>query len=140
MATTSAIYGSKEPDRTTMQTLDAYHGHSIGTDVYHYHATTVYPYFIGSMRGKVTSDPTTTAPENQIMPQAKMIPIRPAGEPLKGASITNFKSTGTNAYSLEYTLSNKKAYINYSWDAANKYTFTFIGTDEKSTVSTYVKK
>ena len=135
-----AIYGSKEPDGTTMQTLDAYHGHSIGTDVYHYHATTTYPYFIGSMRGKVTSDPTTTAPENQIIPQAKMTPIRPAGEPLKGASITNFKSTGTNAYSLEYTLSNKKAYINYSWDAANKYTFTFIGTDGKSAVSTYVKK
>lgn len=135
-----AIYGSKEPDGTTMKTLDAYHGHSIGTDVYHYHATTTYPYFIGSMRGKVTSDPTTTAPENQITPQAKMTPIRPAGEPLKGASITNFKSTGTNAYSLEYTLSNKKAYINYSWDAANKYTFTFIGTDGKSNVSTYVKK
>ena len=135
-----AIYGSKEPDGTTMQTLDAYHGHSIGTDVYHYHATTTYPYFIGSMRGKVISDPTTTAPENQIIPQAKMTPIRPAGEPLKGASITNFKSTGTNAYSLEYTLSNKKAYINYSWDAANKYTFTFIGTDGKSAVSTYVKK
>ena len=92
------------------------------------------------MRGKVTSDPTTTAPENQIIPQAKMTPIRPAGEPLKGASITNFKSTGTNAYSLEYTLSNKKADINYSWDAANKYTFTFIGTDGKSAVSTFVKK
>ena len=135
-----AIYGSKEPDGTTMQTLDAYHGHSIGTDVYHYHATTTYPYFIGSMRGKVTSDPTTTAPENQIIPQAKMTPIRPAGDPLKGASITNFKSTGTNAYSLEYTVGSQKGYINYSWDAANKYTYTFVGTDGKSTTTTYIKK
>ena len=135
-----AIYGSKEPDGTTMQTLDAYHGHSIGTGVYHYHATTTYPYFIGSMRGKVNLDPATTAPENQITPQAKMTPIRPAGEPLKGANITNFKSTGTNAYSLEYMVSNQKGYINYSWDAANKYTYTFIGTDGKSTTSTYIKK
>jgi len=135
-----AIYGSKEPDGTIMQALDAYNGHSIANGVYHYHAITTYPYFIGSMRGKVTIDPATTAPENQITPQAKMTPIRPAGEPLKGASITNFKSTGTNAYSLEYTVSNQKGYINYSWDAANKYTYTFIGTDGKSTISTYIKK
>ena len=135
-----AIYGSKEPDGTTMQTLDANHGHSIGTGVYHYHATTTYPYFIGSMRGKVSINSATTAPENQITPQAKTTPIRPPGDPLRGASITNFKSTGTNAYSLEYTLNNQKGYINYSWDAANKYTYTFIGTDGKSTTASYVKK
>lgn len=135
-----AIYGSKEPDGTTMQTLDANHGHSIGTGVYHYHATTTYPYFIGSMRGKVSINPATTAPENQIIPQAKMTPIRPPGNPLKGASITNFKSTGTNAYSLEYAVGSQKGYINYSWDAANKYTYTFIGTDGKSTTTTYIKK
>jgi YHYH protein len=135
-----AIYGSKEPDGSTMQTLDANNGHAIGTAVYHYHATTTYPYFIGAMRGKVAIDPATMAPENQIIPQAKTTPIRPAGEPLKGAAITNFKSTGTNAYSLEYTLTSKKGYINYSWDAVNKYTFTFIGIDGKSTTSTYLKK
>jgi hypothetical protein len=135
-----AIYGSKEPDGTIMQALDTYHGHSIGTGVYHYHATTTYPYFIGSMRGKITLNPSTTAPENQIIPQAKMTPIRPPGDPLKGASITNFKSTGTNAYSLEYTVGNQKGYINYSWDAANKYTYTFVGTDGKSMTSTYIKK
>jgi YHYH protein len=135
-----AIYGSKEPDGSTMQALDANNGHAIGTAVYHYHATTNYPYFIGAMRGKITLDPATAAPENQISPQAKMTPLRPPGEPLKGAGITNFKSTGTNAYSLEYTLTSKKGYINYSWDAANKYTFTFIGIDGKSTTSTYLKK
>ena len=135
-----AIYGSKEPDGTTMQALDANHGHSIATGTYHYHATTTYPYFIGAMRGKVSINPATTAPENQITPQAKMTPLRPPGDPLKGATITNFKSTGTNAYSLEYTISSKKGYINYNWDAANKYTYTFIGTDGKSTTATYTKK
>ena len=135
-----AIYGSKEPDGTMMQTLDTYHGHSIANGVYHYHATTTYPYFIGSMRGKVSLDPATTAPENQIIPQAKTTPVRPAGEPLRGASITNFKSTGTNAFSLEYTVLNQIGFINYSWDAANKYTYTFIGTDGKSTTSSYIRK
>ena len=135
-----AIYGSKEPDGTIMQALDTYHGHLINSGVYHYHATTTYPYFIGSMRGKITLDPTTIAPENQITPQAKMTPIRPAGEPLRGASITNFKSTGTNAYSLEYTANNLKGYVNYSWDATNKYNYTFIGTDGKSTTFFYIKK
>jgi hypothetical protein len=135
-----AIYGSKEPDGTGMQTLDAYNGHSISNGIYHYHATTTYPYFIGSMRGKIALDPATTAPENQITPQAKMSPIRPAGEPLKGASITSFKSTGTNAYSLEYAVGNQKGYVNYSWDAANKYTYTLIGTDGKSTTTIYIRK
>ncbi len=135
-----AIYGSKEPDGTTMQTLDAYHGHSINNGVYHYHATTTYPYFIGSMRGKIKLDPATTAPENQVTPQAVMTPIRPPGDPLKGAVITNFKPTGTNAYSLEYTVSNLKGYINYTWDATNKYTYTFIGTNGQSITSTYIKK
>ena len=135
-----AVYGSKEADGTTMQTLDQYHGHSIGTGVYHYHGNLTYPYMIGSMRGKVLLDPNTPAPENQILPQALSVPLRAAGNPLNGASITNFKSTGTNAFSLEYTVSSQKGYINYSWDAANKYTYTFIGTDGKSSTQTYIKK
>lgn len=133
------IYGSKEPDGTAMLPLDEYNGHTYKSS-YHYHATTKYPYFMGAMRGKVTLDPTTPAPENQILPQAKTSAIRPAGEPLKGAFITDFKSTGTNAYSLEYTLNNQKAYVNYNWDNAGNFTYTFIGTDGKSTTSKYTKK
>jgi hypothetical protein len=54
--------------------------------------------------------------------------------------ITNFKLTGTNAYSLEYTLDGKKAYVNYVWDTKGVYTFTLIGTDGKSTITQYTKK
>jgi hypothetical protein len=135
-----AVYGSKEADGTTMETLDQYHGHSIGTGVYHYHGNLTYPYMIGSMRGKVSLDPNTTAPENQILPQALTVPIRPAGNPLNGASITTFASTGTNAYNLEYTVSSKKGSIKYSWDNAKKYTFVFTGTDGKVTTETYQGK
>ena len=135
-----AVYGLKEADGTAMQTLDQYHGHTIGTGVYHYHGNLTYPYMIGSMRGKVSLDPKTAAPENQILPQALTVPLRPAGNPLNGAAITNFASTGTNAYNLEYTLSGKKASIKYSWDNTNKYTFVFTGTDGKVTTETYQKK
>lgn len=133
------IYGSKEPDGSALKTLDEYHGHQSGNS-YHYHAETKYPYFMAAMRGKVSLDPTTPAPENQILPQAKTVAIRPALTALKGASITDFKSAGTNAYSLEYTLNGKKAFVNYNWDNAGNYTFTFIDTDGKSTIQKYTKK
>ncbi len=135
-----AVYGTKEPDGSAMQTLDQYHGHIGANGVYHYHGTTTYPYMIGAMRGNVSLDPATTAPENQVFPQAKMFPIRPPGDPLKGASIAIFKTTGTNAYSLDYLVNNQKANISYSWDNANNYTFTVTGTDGKAITSKYTRK
>jgi YHYH protein/SLA1 homology domain 1, SHD1 len=135
-----AVYGTKEPDGSAMQTLDDYHGHTGSNGVYHYHGTTTYPYLMAAMRGNVATDVATPAPENQILPQAKMFPIRPAGDPLKGASITAFKTTGTNAYSLDYAVNNQKANISYSWDNANNYTFIVTGTDGKTTTSKYIRK
>jgi YHYH protein len=133
------IYGTKEPDGSVQKTLDDNHGHNYN-DTYHYHAETKYPYFMAAMRGKVSLDPSTPAPENQILPQAKTVAVRPALTALKGAIVTNFKSTGTNAYSLEYTLDSKKAFVNYAWDNANVYTFTLIGTDGSTTTTKYLKK
>ncbi len=132
-----ALYGSKEPDGSTMLALDSYHGHTWTNGVYHYHGTTSYPYTIGSMRGKVTLDPSTTAPENQIFPQALTTPIRPPLTPLTGAVITNFTPVGTNGYSLEYTIGTKKGYVNYNWTNAYKYTFTFIDINGVTTIQTY---
>lgn len=134
-----AIYGTKEPDGTALKSLDENHGHNFNNS-YHYHAENKYPYFMAAMRGKVSLDPSTAAPENQIVPQAKSSSVRPALTPFKGASITNFKTTGSNAYSLEYTLNGKKAYVNYNWDNAGQYTFVFIDTEGKSTTSKYTKK
>jgi YHYH protein len=131
------VYGSNEPDGTVMQNLDQYHGHTYNNGTYHYHGTSTYPYMIASMRGKITLDPNTTAPENQLIPQAKSTAFRPAGSPLNGASITNFTKTGTTAYSLEYTLNSKKGYLNYSWDASGNYTFAAISTDGTTTTTSY---
>ena len=125
-----AVYASKEPNGTTMQTLDANHGHYLN-GVYHYHGTTNYPYLVGNMVGVVTKDAT-----DQIIPQAQSKPVRPAGTPLNGAVITNHQSTGTNAYSLTYTLSNQSYTVTYSWTNAGAFTFNW-GSPTGTTTTNY---
>ena len=132
-----AVYGAKEPDGTTMQTLDTSHGHVYNGGVYHYHGTADYPYVIGAMKGVVAFDPATTAPENQILPQAFASPLRPPTDPLAGARITAFASTGTNAYKLTYTVGTGTAYIDYSWTTSNAYTFRFTSATGAVTTANY---
>lgn len=131
------VYGSKEPNGANMTSLDTCHGH-VGTNgVYHYHGTTTYPYVVGAMRGQVTLDPTTPAPENQILPQAFAAPVRPATTPLRNASITAFTSPSANHYLLTYKIANKYGYVAYSWDANNLYTYTLTDTAGVSVTNTY---
>ena len=132
-----AVYGSKEPEGTTMEPLDVCHGHTGKNGVYHYHGTSDYPYVIGAMKGMVSTDPLTPAPENQILPQAFAKAARPALTPLRDATITDFKSTASNAYSLTYRIGSKYGYVNYSWDALNKFSFTLIDTAGKSVTTVY---
>jgi hypothetical protein len=132
-----SVYGAKEPDGTTMSTLDSCHGHITTGGVYHYHGTTDYPYVVGAMKGKVTLDPSTPAPENQIIPQAFTKPVRPATTPLNGASITDFVAVGANGYLLTYKIGTKNGYVKYSWDANNKYTFMLTDTAGKVVTNSY---
>ncbi|MDP5140924.1 MAG: YHYH protein, partial [Spirosomaceae bacterium] len=120
----------------TTEKLDQYLGKFNADGSYQYHATKEYPYLIGGMRGKVTLDPATTAPENQVIPQAFTRGVRPATSPLQGAAITGFKSLGTNSYSLDYTVDSQKYTINYNWDASGKYTYQFV-TPNNTTTQTY---
>jgi hypothetical protein len=132
-----AVYGAKEPDGSSMAALDTCHGHSLSGGLYHYHGTSQYPYVVGAMRGKVSLDPATPAPEDQILPQAFARPVRPATTSLKGAVITAFQAAGDRAYSLTYSISGKPGYVNYSWDAGNLYRYVLIDTGGKTTTSTY---
>ena len=91
------------------------------------------------MRGKVTTDPATPAPENQILPQAFTSVVRPALTALKGASITNFETISPTSYLLTYTLNAKKYTVKYSW-VNNNYTFVFTDGDGKQLTETYVRK
>lgn len=132
-----AIYGTKEPEGTSMFALDTCHGHMGTNGLYHYHGTTDYPYVIGALKGKVTIDPSTTAPENQIIPQAFTKPVRPATNPLNGASIVDFATVGTNGYLLTYKIGTKNGYVKYSWDANNKFTFILTDTGGMAITNTY---
>ncbi len=132
-----SVYGAKEPDGSSMSSLDSCHGHITTGSVYHYHGTTDYPYVVGAMKGKVTLDPSTTAPENQIIPQAFTKPVRPATTPLNGASITDFVAVGTNGYLLTYKIGTKNGYVKYSWDANNKYTFILTDIDGVAVTNSY---
>lgn len=131
------VYGTKEPDGASMNALDSCHGHNGTNGQYHYHGTTDYPYVIGALKGKVTIDPNTTAPENQVIPQAFTKPVRPATSPLSGAAITDFTAVGTNVYLLTYKRGTKNGYVKYSWDANNKYTFILTDTSGNAVTSTY---
>jgi hypothetical protein len=131
------VYGNKEPDGTTLQSLDSCHGHLGSDGLYHYHGTTTYPYVIGAMRGKVTLDPTTTAPENQIIPQAYPSPLRPSTNPLNGAKIIAFTNTDSNAYKLTYQMGLKLGYVEYNWNNANLYTYKLTDTGGVTTIANY---
>ena len=126
-----AIYGSKEPDGSDMQPLDQYNGHVGSDNVYHYHATESYPYVMGAMVGKVTTD--NSSAESQILPQASTTPVRPFLQPLVGAVITGFEKTGEKSYSLVYTLNNQNYTVNYDWTSTGEYNFEFVDPNGSST-------
>jgi hypothetical protein len=134
-----AVYGAKEPDGTTMQTLDTNHGHEWKGN-YHYHGTSNYPYVIGAMRGKVSLDPATPAPENQILPQAFSSSVRPALTPLTGATITDFSAPTSSSYNLTYKIGTKTGSVNYSWNTSGLFTFNFTDVNGTQTTSTYQRK
>lgn len=123
----------------TTDELDEYLGKFNTDSSYQYHTISEYPYFIAGMRGYVKLDPNTTAPENQVLPQARTKELRPATRPLRGAVITDFRATGENSYSLTYLLESEEYVISYSWDSDGLYTYQFIKPDGTSVTETYQK-
>ena len=123
----------------TTEVLDEYLGRFTADSSYQYHAVAYYPYLIAGMRGEVTLDPNTSAPENQVIPQARTRETRPAGTPLRGAVITAFDATGPSGYSLTYVLNAETYVINYDWDDRGLYTFEFVSPDGTTRTETYQK-
>jgi hypothetical protein len=127
------VYGSLEPDGTPMKPLDAGHGHGWGNG-YHYHGTLIYPYMIGAMRGRVTVS------NDQIIPQPRTTGARPATDPLKGGSITDFAKCGTDHYALKYAIGGRSSWIIYKWDSLKNYTYTFVDSTGNARAETYKRK
>ncbi|MBS0196159.1 MAG: YHYH protein [Planctomycetes bacterium] len=121
------------------EVLDELNGHfgarvNGGSGTYHYHASKAYPYINGGMRGKVT------VKEDQVDPQPHANPIREAGRPLRGASITGFRNAGDKAWSLEYVLGDKKYGLSYRIEKDGKYTFEFVEPNGEKKTETYTKR
>lgn len=127
-----AVYGSLEPDGSSMTTLDANHGH-VFNGVYHYHGTNSAPYMIAKFAGEVTEDA-----DHQLIPQAQSSPVRTENwTPLSGALITSCVPNGSgNGYNLSYTLNNVSGYAtNYSWTGST-YTYNYV-TPSGATLTNY---
>lgn len=102
-----AIYGSVEPDGSTVEGLDEYNGHTAADGEYHYHGTTTYPYINGGLVGVVEVS-------DQVEPQPETPAFREAGEPLSGATITGFDDLGEGSYVLDYTIDDEVGTVAYT--------------------------
>ena len=118
-----AVYGTLEPNGSSMATLDANHGHYGSNGVYHYHGTATAPYMIGNMVGQVTEDANL-----QIIPQPQGNPVRTENwTPLNGALITSCVANANNGYNTLYSLNGVSGYAtNYTATSAGLYTFQYV--------------
>lgn len=127
------IYGDTEPDGSPMKALDEFNGHFDSIGYYHYHGTRTYPYINGGLRGKITVS------GDQIEPQPRTTPFRPALEPLRGATITSFDSPTSGSYRLGYTVDGRAGEVAYTV-SATEVRFTFTSVDGAVTTETYARR
>jgi hypothetical protein len=104
----TVLYGEKEPDGKKVTGLDALNGHFDAKKNYHYHATQTYPYINGGFKGVVTEI------DGQVDPQSLTKAFRPAGEPLRGAVITDLERTDPNSFDLTYSLNRVSGHVKYT--------------------------
>ena len=113
------IFGLTEPDGSPVGTLDECHGHETPGVGYHYHGAREYPYVLGGFHGEVVEV------EGQVDPQPHAQPVRGSLQALRGAEITGFESTATDAYKLSYTVDGGKRSVSYQINADGTYPFEF---------------
>lgn len=121
------------------ETLDELNGHfglnAAGSKgLYHYHASIAYPYINGGVRGKVTVN------DDQIDPQPRANPVRQWLQPVRGASITGFKTLAERSWSLEYTASGNKHLVNFRIEDGGGYVFDFVDPDGTKKTETYTAR
>jgi hypothetical protein len=128
------IYGLAEPDGSTVNGLDSFHGHTSAAGEYHYHASKSYPYINGGFHGEVSIG------GGQVEPQPSANPVRQAGDPLPGAKITGFTiSADKKKYELDYSQNGRKGSVNYEILPGGSVHFTFKKPDGTTSESTSEK-
>ncbi len=127
------IYGETEIDGKPALELDEFNGHFDAKKKYHYHGTKTYPYINGGFKGVIAEV------DGQVDPQAATRGFRPAGAPLRGASITGFKRLGSDQFLLTYSLSGSDYQIKYS-ASLTEVNMEFISPDGTSRREVYSRK
>ena len=124
------IYGLTETDGKKVTGLDSYNGHFDSKKNYHYHATLTYPYINGGFKGVVSEI------EGQVDPQSATKAFRPAGAPLRGATITGFERIGENSFNLIYSLNSQNYQVKYEANLSDV-SITFIDSSGQSRTEVY---
>lgn len=124
------LYGYTDADGKEPNDLDEFNGRT-EKDGYRYYSTKKYPYINGGMRGVVT------VRGDQIDPQPRDAPVRPAGRPLRGAKITDFtRDDEKKTYALKYEVQAKTLSVKYTIDKDGTYTFVYTDAAGKETSET----
>ena len=128
------LFGYADADGKEPKDLDEYNGR-MEKGGYRYYSTRKYPYINGGMRGVVTVQ------GDQIEPQPKDAPIRPAGRPLRGARITDFThDADKSTFTLKYALRGETLSIEYKIDKDGKCDFAFTDGEGNVRKETYRRR
>lgn len=87
------------------------HDHELG---YHYHASDDFPYINASFH---------SAFDAALQPRAEG--IRPHTQPLRGATITGWKTIGEAAWRVEYSVLGQECWVEYRESTPGTFTYTF---------------
>ena len=127
------IYGLTEADGSPVGKLDELNGQFDSNGNYHYHATKKYPYINGGVRGVVEFR------NGEIASQPRDQPIRPALQPLRGATITDFhESNGISK--LTYKIGGRSGSVAYEQVGTDRFKFTYQEPNGRSYSETYQRQ
>jgi len=128
------LYGYTDRNGKEPKDLDEFNGR-MEEDGYRYYSTKTYPYINGGMRGEVV------VRGDRIEPQPSDSPIRPAGAPLRGATITDFvRDEARKTYTVKYQLRGAENSVKYTINKDGSYTFNYLEASGKETSETYRRR
>lgn len=128
------IYGYTEPDGSAVNGLDRFNGHEDADGNYHYHATKTYPYVNGGFHGEVTER------DGQVDPQPRAEPVRPALQPLRGATIVGYTAPTPTSRRLTYEVGGRQGFVDYKVNGDGTLVFDSTDPSGKKTTETYTPR
>ncbi|MBX7106213.1 MAG: YHYH protein [Gemmataceae bacterium] len=128
------LYGYTDATGKEPTDLDEFNGR-MENGSYRYYSTKKYPYINGGMRGRVT------VRGDQIEPQPKDSPLRPAGRPLRGATITAFtRDEKAKTSTLKYDVQGRTHTLRYTDNSDGTWTFTTKDPSGRESTETFRRR